>query len=99
MSKRRGWIIAVAVLLSLCCISSIVIGVIASRSIGAVQGASVACTGQVVAGAPAYRAHASNVVAAFEHNSLGNWTYFQAILPTQWPHAENASDASVVFCF
>lgn len=71
---------------------------VASNAVGALDGASVACSGQPVPGAAPYVSGGAQRVISFEHQASGGWAYAGTLLPHSFPDAEEASEATLVFC-
>ncbi|HBQ11985.1 MAG: hypothetical protein RLP09_47505 [Sandaracinaceae bacterium] len=83
----------------LSCVGMIVLMVVASNAVAGIDGASVACAGQPVPGAPAYVPGGPQRVLAFQHQESGNWSYAGTLFPHEFPDAESAEEATLVACF
>lgn len=68
----------------------------ASRQVGAVNDAAVACSGTPV---PGTSAGGPTRVLGFAHSDTGAWGYAATLVPNRFPNATVASEATLVFCF
>ena len=96
LAMKRWLGLGCLALVIVACLTSAGVLFYASRQVGALADASVACRGIPVGGVSA---SAPTLVLGFAQADSGSWNYAGTLVPNRFPSATRADESTIVFCF